>query len=64
MHELIGRAAQGLVVTLSVSMVIGAIRATSLQSVLRETLRSFVALSGGLLLLVVALQLLLSVVQA
>lgn len=64
MHDLIGRGAQFLVVTLAVSMVIGAIRATSLQGVLRETLRSFVALSGGMVLLVIALQLLLSVVQA
>jgi hypothetical protein len=64
MHELVGRAAQGLVVTLSVSMVIGAIRATSLNGVLRETLRSFVALTGGLVLLIIALHLLLSIVQA
>lgn len=53
-----------LIVTLSVGMVIGATRGTSLQRVLRESLRSFVALAGGIVLLVVAIHLILAVVQA
>jgi hypothetical protein len=53
-----------LIVTLCVGMVIGATRGTSLNGVLREALRSFVALAGGLILIVVAVHLLLAVVQA
>jgi hypothetical protein len=53
-----------LVVTLAVGMVTGACRATSLEGVLRESLRSFAALSGGIVLLCVALQLILIVVQS
>ncbi len=53
-----------LVVTLAVGMVTGACRATSLEGVLRESLRSFVALAGGIILLCVGLHLVLLVVQA
>ena len=53
-----------LLVTLAVAMVMGATRGTSLDGVLRETLRSFVALAGGIVLLCVAIHLILLVAQA
>lgn len=63
MGDLGTRALLFLVVTLSVGMVTGACRATSLHGVLRESLRSFAALAGGIVLLCVALHLVLLVVQ-
>lgn len=52
-----------LVACLAIAMVTGAIRATTLHDVVRETLKSFVSLAGGIALLVVASLLVLSVVQ-
>ncbi len=48
---------------LAVGMVTGATRASTMRGVLRESLKAFVSLAGGIVLLCVALQLLLSVVQ-
>ncbi len=53
-----------LVVVLAISMVQGATRASSRDGVVRESLRSFVGLAGGLALLVVCVQLVLLVVQS
>ena len=52
-----------LVVVLAISMVQGATRASSRDGVVRESLRSFVGLAGGLTLLVVCVELVLLVVQ-
>ena len=48
---------------LAIAMVTGAIRAGSASGVVRETLKSFVSLAGGIVLLVVASMLVLSVIQ-
>ena len=53
-----------LVVVLAISMVQGATRASTRDDVVRESLRSFVGLAGGLALLVVCVQLVLLVVQS
>jgi len=53
-----------LVVCFSVGMVTGASRASTLEGVLRESLKSFVALAGGIVVLCAAVQLLLLVAQA
>lgn len=53
-----------LVVVLAISMVQGATRASTRDGVVRESLRSFVGLAGGLALLVVCVQLVLLVVQS
>ena len=53
-----------LLVCLAVGMVNGAIRATSLSGVTRETLKSFVALAGGIVLLCLGVYLVSLVAQA
>ena len=53
-----------LLVVLAISMVQGASRASSRDGVIRESLKGFVSLAGGLALLVVCVQLVLLVVQA
>ncbi len=64
MNDLAARLTFFLIVCMAVSMVIGAMRATSLHGVVRESLKSFVALAGGIALLVVCVELVLSVAQA
>ncbi len=53
-----------LIVCLAVGMVTGASRASTLEGVLRESLKSFVALAGGIVLLCLAIHALLLVAQA
>lgn len=53
-----------LLVVLAISMVHGATRASTRDGVVRESLKSFVSLAGGLALLVACVQLVLLVVQA
>ena len=53
-----------LVVVLAISMVQGATRASTRDGVVRESLRGFVGLGGGLALLVVCVELVLLVVQS
>ncbi len=64
MDDLVLRIALFLVAAFAVGMVTGASRASTLEGVLRESLRSFVALAGGIVLLCLALHLILVVAQA
>lgn len=64
MGEFLPRLVFFLVACLAVGMVNGASRASTLDGVLRETLRSFVALTGGIVLLCAAAHLLLLVTQS
>jgi hypothetical protein len=63
MNELAPRLTLFLLVCLAVSLVNGATRASNLNGCVRESLKSFVSLAGGLCLLVAAVELLLLVVQ-
>ena len=63
-EQLVTRVALLLVVVLAISMVQGATRASTRDGVVRESLKGFVSLAGGLALLVVCVQLVLLVVQA
>ena len=63
-EQLIVRVSLMLVVVLAISMVQGASRASTLDGVVRESLKGFVSLAGGLGLLVLCVQLVLMVVQA
>ena len=63
-EQLVTRVALLLVVVLAISMVHGACRASTRDGVVRESLKGFVSLAGGLALLVVCVQLVLLVVQA
>jgi hypothetical protein len=62
--RVITRLALLLVVVLAIAMVQGASRASSRDGVIRESLKGFVSLAGGLALLVVCVELVLLVVQA
>ena len=62
--RVITRLALLLVVVLAIAMVQGASRASSRDGVIRESLKGFVSLAGGLALLVVCVELILLVVQA
>ena len=53
-----------LVACLAVAMVTGAGRASTLSGVVRETLKSFVSLAGGIALLCAGVHAVLSIVQA
>ena len=53
-----------LVVVMAIAMVQGASRASTCDGVVRESLKGFVGLAGGLALLVVCVELVLLVVQA
>ncbi len=64
MPELMRAAVLLLIVCLAVSMVVGASRASSLEGVVRESLKSLVGLGGGLIVLIVCVELILSVAQA
>ncbi len=61
--QLLTRVTLLLLVVLAISMVQGATRASSLNGVVRESLRGFVSLAGGLAILVVCVELVLLVVQ-
>jgi hypothetical protein len=58
------RLLQYAIVCLAIGMVTGAMRATTLPGVLRETLKHFVALAGGIALLAAMILLLTLVAQA
>ena len=62
-EQLFTRVTLLMVVVLAISMVQGATRASTRDGVVREALRSFVGLGGGLALLVVCVELVLLVVQ-
>jgi len=62
--RLVARITLLLVVVLAIAMVQGATRASSRDGVLRESLKGFVSLAGGLALLVVCVELVLLVVQS
>jgi hypothetical protein len=64
MHDLMGEGVLLLLVCLAVSLVVGASRASSLEGVVRESLKSLVGLAGGMLVLIVCVELILSVAQA
>jgi hypothetical protein len=63
-EQLVSRVTLLLIVVLSISMVQGATRSSTRDGVVRESLRSFVGLAGGLALLVVCVELVLLVVQS
>ena len=62
--QLVTRVTLLLVAVLAISMVQGATRGSSRDAVVRESLRAFVGLGGGLALLVVCVELVLLVVQS
>ena len=64
MPELMRTVVLLLVVCLAVSMVVGASRSSTLEGVLRESLKSLGGLAGGLFVLIVCVELILSVAQA
>jgi len=61
--EFIRWAVMLLIVCLAISMVNGAMRASTLTGVVRESMRSLVALAGGLALLIAVVEVVLLVVQ-
>ncbi len=63
-EQLVIRVTLLLLVVLAISMVQGASRASTRDGVIRESLKGFVGLAGGLTLLVICVELVLLVVQA